>query len=347
MQTKRYELSFLAPAFMGDASQAGAWRTPPFKALLREWWRIRAASRVNYDIDKLRALENGLFGTAADSAGGDSRVSQLRMSLASWRPGALATWPPPQGGARLDVGSGRSLPADFYLGYGPLVVGGKLKAKRAIKDGEANELNLAWPDSSHFDLGLDVVLPLVDAFGTLGGRCRNGWGSLAVKEKGSQDFPCISADLLKEWRVLRPLKDCLREDWPHAIGSDVDGPLVWESIDPPFKTWRDALGVFATARLSMRRTARSMKSASFNKTQPLDAIVQPTTGRPGFGGSARIANTLRFKLFRDEAGALRTRIYHTPCRPPRQHDMQGVPLLETWQAIHAELDRNPKLERLP
>jgi CRISPR-associated protein Cmr1 len=343
MQTKRYELSFLAPAFLGDAAQAGAWRTPPFKALLREWWRIRAASRVNYDIDRLRALENGLFGTAADSAG-RACVSQLRMSLTSWRHGALAIWPQARGGAYFEGAPARSMPADRYLGYGPLSAE---KFKGAINYGEANELSLAWPDSTSLDLGLDVVLPLVDAFGTLGGRCRNGWGSLAVKEKGSQDFPCISADLLKEWRVLRPLKDCLREDWPHAIGSDGLGPLVWESIDPAFSTWRDALGVFASARLAMRRTARSMKSASFNKTQPLDAIVQPTTGRPGLGGSARIANTLRFKLFRDEAGALRTRIYHTPCRPPRQHDMQGVPLLETWQAIHAELDRNPKLERLP
>jgi hypothetical protein len=38
--TLTYRVSFTTPAFLGDAEQNGQWRTPPFKALLRQWWRV-------------------------------------------------------------------------------------------------------------------------------------------------------------------------------------------------------------------------------------------------------------------------------------------------------------------
>lgn len=40
MQTRDYTARFLTPAFLGNAGQDGQWRTPPFKHLLREWWRV-------------------------------------------------------------------------------------------------------------------------------------------------------------------------------------------------------------------------------------------------------------------------------------------------------------------
>lgn len=43
MKTFRYRLIFSTPAFLGNASQQGQWRTPPVKALLRQWWRVAVA----------------------------------------------------------------------------------------------------------------------------------------------------------------------------------------------------------------------------------------------------------------------------------------------------------------
>ena len=40
MLTRTYTLRFLTPAFLGNADQNGQWRTPPIKALLRQWWRV-------------------------------------------------------------------------------------------------------------------------------------------------------------------------------------------------------------------------------------------------------------------------------------------------------------------
>jgi hypothetical protein len=40
MKRLAYILTFLTPAFLGAAEQSGRWRTPPVKALLRQWWRV-------------------------------------------------------------------------------------------------------------------------------------------------------------------------------------------------------------------------------------------------------------------------------------------------------------------
>ena len=40
MEKLEYKVSFLTPAFLGNAGQEGQWRSPPFKALLRHWWRV-------------------------------------------------------------------------------------------------------------------------------------------------------------------------------------------------------------------------------------------------------------------------------------------------------------------
>ena len=37
-----YQLRFQNPAFLGNAQQQGQWRTPPFKALLRQRFHLDA-----------------------------------------------------------------------------------------------------------------------------------------------------------------------------------------------------------------------------------------------------------------------------------------------------------------
>ena len=80
-----YQVTFNTPAFLGNADQQAQWRTPPFKALIRQWWRVVHAPKVNYDVDALRRHEAALFGVAAD--GGDSRRSLVRFRLSPWAPG--------------------------------------------------------------------------------------------------------------------------------------------------------------------------------------------------------------------------------------------------------------------
>jgi CRISPR-associated protein Cmr1 len=64
MKTTTLALQLNSPAFLGDASQSGVWRTPPIKALLREWWRIASAQGFGYDHKAMRETEGLLFGNA-------------------------------------------------------------------------------------------------------------------------------------------------------------------------------------------------------------------------------------------------------------------------------------------
>ena len=63
-----------------------------------------------------------------------------------------------------------------------------------------------------------------------------------------------------------------------------------------------------------------------------------------WGGQARLANQLRFKLFRDTAGQLRARLYHTPHKCPLPAG--GIDELTVWQQIHIWLDQQSDLQRL-
>ena len=53
MQTYSYQLRFQTPAFLGNAQQQAQWRTPPIKALLRQWWRVAVAQEVRYDVHRV------------------------------------------------------------------------------------------------------------------------------------------------------------------------------------------------------------------------------------------------------------------------------------------------------
>ena len=66
MQQREYTVRFTTPAFPGNAEQSGQWRTPPFKALLRQWWRVAwaASNQFNVNVTEMRQAEGLLFGNA-------------------------------------------------------------------------------------------------------------------------------------------------------------------------------------------------------------------------------------------------------------------------------------------
>ena len=49
-----YQLRFQTPAFFGNAQQQGQWCTPPFKALLRQWWQVLGRNVVEIVARKVR-----------------------------------------------------------------------------------------------------------------------------------------------------------------------------------------------------------------------------------------------------------------------------------------------------
>lgn len=357
-----YRLQLASPAFLGDADQRGVWRTPPLKALIREWWRIAVAPELGYDEHKLRQREASLFGTAADDNQSDNQQSRIRLGLQDWREGSLKSWAdvnPSERGKpgtdpkvrhrEVDFGGGM-VGSQLYLGYGPLQLAKgqpapKLKDdKPALRDAEGNLLKLAFPDAHANELR--SAISLAHWFGTIGGRSRNGWGSLGWQAvEDSPALPSLNKSALQQTGSVRPLTRCLELDWPHALGNDGKGVLVWHSTQT-FANWRDAMKFLAQTKIDFRVALGFNSGENSPKVEPRHVIAYPVTKHHvgQWGRNVRLANTLRFKLHAEADGTLRALIYHTPCKPALPH--HGIDLLDTWQQVHRHLDATPQLTRL-
>lgn len=334
MARQKLRLRLLTPCFLGDADQSGAWRTPPFKALLREWWRIAAAA-PRYDHHFLREQEGELFGNAWLTSGASK--SRVRLALEHWKAGKLTAFGDDpkvkHDNVKFPVGS------QLYLGYGPMVydkISKKtaLKANPALQADEGNTLSVAWPES---EPAVEEALQLIDWFGSIGGRSRNGWGALELAADGGPlALVALASDHQLLQKVLRPLRGCLQLDWPHAIGSDTQGPLIWHSVDS-FANWSDAMRFLARTKIGFRTHLPFSGGGTHRQPQERHVLAYPVTNHQvqGWGGNTRLANQLRFKVIR-ENGRLRARIYHTPHQSPLP--MPGIDQHAVWQKLHRWLD---------
>lgn len=377
-----YQLQLASPAFLGDAEQKGVWRTPPLKALIREWWRVAVAKDLGYDHRRIKEREKALFGTAADDSRGSNQQSKVRLALAHWNKGKITDWIKDNPGADGKPGqdpkvkhkevdfAGGMVGSQLYLGYGPLLLekgNTKLKNAAALQAGEGNQLKLALPEDEQ--AALQRAITLAHWFGTIGGRSRNGWGSLLWQAEGNAALPELSRAALESSGCTRALRDCLALDWPHAIGHD-GRPLVWRSRET-FDDWREAIKFLAQIKIGFRtqdalhflngtphpNERKRNNGWQLHRTpEPRHVLAYPVTHHevalqnrrsgsdaPDWGQDGRLANTLRFKLHR-EGEALRALIYHTPCKPTLPHG--NVNLLDTWQQVHRFLDADTKLARL-
>ena len=311
MKILEYKVEFLTPAFLGNAKQRGQWRTPPFKALLRQWWRIvRFAKHGEYPcgqgwFSQMRKKEGEIFGTAEDSG---SRKSLVRIRLDGWEEGGLNQ---PRWSRELPKSNprGRQFDPMLYIGYGLLKNANQISEKRqsAIETGGCGALTLAVPESELQDTRL--TLALIHHYGTMGGRSRNGWGSIALEEDGDSLAAHLPESLSS---IIRPWKESLALEWPHAIGRDEKGPLIWQSGS--FDSWHNLMKDFGRIRKELRKIRKAPK------------------------GSQRIPNTIRFKARRDaeQPGKLKGIIFHVPC----SKDGKSNP--HTWSQIHRHLDEHTK-----
>lgn len=308
MVKQSYTVRFTTPAFLGDAEQNGAWRTPPFKALLRQWWRVAVAKDYGYDHTKLREAEGRLFGNAwLEPINGKSQFckSHVLLHLDSWGMGSLSsnTWP---SGSIEDVvttrdGRGR-VRADVYMGYGPVLPPSRRDNRPTITIRNAigpTEPTIRLHIGYKGNLKKDVMetLQLIQWFGTLGSRSRNSWGSLflepienalALPMLPQIDHPLIS-------QIGRSWRDCLKEEWPHALGIEAGKPLIW--ITEPKPDWRTVMGCLANIKVEVRHSAKTIQGPS--GIGGIHLLGYPAGGKweiRKLGKEVRLASQLRFKL---------------------------------------------------
>lgn len=352
MKILEYNVRFLTPAFLGDAQQNGRWRTPPFKALLRQWWRVvyAADQGFNVNIQTMRQEEGQLFGNAWLTKIGkegkpvaDHAKSLVRLRLDRWDQGkeTKSTWGKkdlaPQSKVRHPEVN-QPIGPTLYLGYGPLLVdrvqsgwATVLKGNAAIQAGESAKLSLAFPEN--YSSQIERAVKLMHLYGAVGGRSRNGWGSFVL-----EPAPALSNAVPR-----RNWLQALGLDWPHAIGIEKDlRPLIWRTQES-FESWLDLMRVLAIIKIGLRT------HFVFPNTSPPHATVQPrhwlsypitkhTTAQ--WGKTMRLPNSLRFKVRPDpeDPKKLIGVIFHMPCLPPSGFKPQRPAIEQTWEAVHALLD---------
>ena len=316
---------------------------------------------VGYDFSKVLAAENHLFGTASDDGVESSHRSLLRLRLSAWDDGKLKDWP--AGGQRVqhpEVGdAGRPVDAELYLGYGALEHNAQTRstqlgtskssgAKRtAIDEKSSVELRLMFPTEHEHDMR--AAMQLAGWFGTLGSRSRNGWGALNLVEIDGSSAIQLSRSTVAAY--TRPLASCLKLEWPHAIGSDGLGPLIWRTA--PLAHWRDAMRELARLKIAFRTQGAPFQNARPGAMQERHLIAYPVTNHvvTAWGNQARLANQIRFKVVKEGAQYVGA-VVHLPCRIPDELVtlLRGAAIpadLTVWQSVHRVLD-NPtnKLTRL-
>jgi CRISPR-associated protein Cmr1 len=351
---RSYRLSFNTPAFLGNAQQTAQWRTPPIKALLRQWWRVAYAAdqASGVDIARMRRAEGELFGVAADSEG-DSRRSRLRLRLSRWDAGRMTSWSGQDSDRvthpEVKNREGRVTPvgAHLYLGFGPLVFDRQqgqtaLKSGAAIQAKEDARLAIAFPAGEEA-IRLARALWLLHHYGTLGGRSRNGWGSFSLTpaDAATPSF----GDTLDAGLTL-PWIDALKRDWPQAIGTDAAGPLIWQT--EAMADWKAVMRRLAEIKIALRTQFKFNSGKNASAPESRHWLSYPVTNHSvrDWGNNARLPNSLRFKVRAQADGKLRGVIFHVPCLPPPQFSPDRAAITAVWQQVHRHLSETARLQRI-
>jgi len=350
MKTQSFQIQFHTPAFLGDADQSGRWRTPPFKAQLRQWWRVAYAAEKRFavNVGEMRDIEGRLFGHAwleSDEFMRDSkpvktsaRKSEVRIRLNRWDEGQLKSW---QSASKVKHDEVGVVDSHLYLGYGPVLLprGSReptLKANAAIQANEQAVFAIAFPDQHAATLG--YALHLMSELGAVGGRSRNGWGSYSLQ-------PLKGESLLNHAIPTQTLENCLSLDWPHAIGADHQGALIWQT--QACKDWATLMSTLADIKIKMRTQAafKFPNAKSDGQVHDRHWLSYPITShgvKDWQSKNLRLPNQLRFKVRPKDDGELVGVIFHMPHLPPA--DFKPKPeakdLLRIWQKVHSHLDNN-------
>ncbi|MBP8053243.1 MAG: hypothetical protein KAY39_00175 [Burkholderiaceae bacterium] len=367
MQTLTYQVSFNTPAFLGNAEQQAQWRTPPFKAMLRQWWRVVKAPEVGYDHHRLLTLENALFGSAGDDDEGGR--SQVQLRLSGWDAGTLAslpsmaTLPHPEVKDR-QTGQLRPIGTGVYLGFGPVTTNGM---RNAIAPSDS-PLTFKLRCPAHEADAIHKAIQLAAWFGTLGSRARNGWGSLHIEGEGILGWGDLCDSKLAEQSPLRSVADALGDrlanEWPHAVGLCADArPAVWRVVAGStvkegktafvgFDNWRLVMEKLAALKIGFRTQFKLNNGAPHNRVEDRHVLAYPVTNH-GLAGlpNARLASQMRFKVAKNKEGKYFGLITHLPCSMPtaffRDNNIavQAPPIgrqIEVWQKVHQFISQQPQ-----
>lgn len=331
-------VEFLTPTFLGGADQNAELRSAPFKNLIRQWWRV---ANGNLDIGELRTKEGILFGTVLGDD--ETTASKVRLVITPDQQFNLSTQPFQFGKTpHPEVKGGIPVENTLYLGYGPIQFGKPNPIfKQYIIPGSIANLTVSFTQKMREEM--IKTLQLIDAFGTIGSRCRNGYGSLALSVEG---VPRLNPSSV-ECQALVDIVGNNQKEYPNRFGRDNNGMLLWETNIQP--QWTSAMTLLAGTYL---RTRTEINIAGNPKCLHERHILGfPLTNHDknlpqDWERNGRMPSQLRLMVKRTQANHLVARILHLPHNLPKPWPTNLPPQQDVWRQVHQFLDRQDSFHRI-
>ena len=350
----KFDVEFVTPCFLGGADGDAEIRVAPFKNLLRRWWRI---ANGNLSPEELWKKESRLFGSTEKDPDiveenkrlpkekrkpeifGKSRVELKIYDATKCNIVNITDNPqirfPDETISHPEVD--KPMGFETYLGMGPVF--GKEYKKNYIYENSRISLSLKMPNLKDDVFYILKTLTLINLFGSIGSRSRNGWGSVLIKgisinNKNAALLPLdrIYGDM-QDWRQAFA-NDETRE-YPFYLGKDKNGILCWESIED-FSHWSDAMHFLADAYMHVRT---HFKFSEKNRLEKRHLLGYPVTHH-NVKDWERLPSQLLLKVIKINPRKYKAQIFHLPSAIPLGWDKvsAGSGQLGIWKEVHEFLD---------
>ena len=340
--TKREKAEFsvevLTPMFLGGATGDAELRAAPFKNAIRYWWRI---TQQGIPPEELRMKEQKLLGGVnSNKKTGEKAIRSLVDVTVT---GDVRTGKSEEEEhlikKKYNSEAGRKVSLAAYLGMGPVDFNGKYTKKRILPT-ETFKLSVYFPETA-----VDIIdtLSFFKAFGGIGARSRNGWGSFELKALNDSISLLNRESLFKKYGVeLASVFASDKKKYPFCLGLTDSKPLFWKIGDAA--KWQDALNIAGESYMDLRQ----QKALKFpgrkqgNNPEKRHILGYPVTNHNFLkwgGNNGRMPSQLRIIIRKNNKG-YGAYFFHLPHKIPKSWDNRLGKELDVWQSIHTYLDKN-------
>jgi len=326
------DCEIITPMFLGNASQEAELRAAPFKGLLRYWWRVAEGGKYATPTELL-AAENDLFGSPDEKTGGKSQVlvevtslSDMKARKDNFQNPGLVDHP------ECEKSKKKTNPLNYLAGMGLIhYKNGVLHDYFPAEE----KFRLTLTFSVKAECAVHATLPLLDAFGAIGSRSRNGWGCFG---RGN---PLAFAEC-----SFRNFLDAFDRDYPHCLAKDKKGLLLWHPKGKAHGSWPECMKTLAEIYIAIRagNESKGIPKLNVKAGNPPERhlLGYPVTNHPialkNWGNQGRHGSALRL-IVRKEPDGHRGYILHLPHLFSKEMWPGGKEQqIEIWQKVHDRLD---------
>ncbi len=315
--------------FLGGADQNAELRPAPFKAALRYWWRVLQGETSRKDLLK---KETALFGGVSDDAVKSRVLIHVTGSTKIDIPnmGKLKKIHHPEAEkAKCQVDGPGYLAGmghyDFKSGF----------KKRAVLPDQKFELVVRYPAVENESI--EKALVLMDRFGTVGARSRNGFGSFCFEGFNAEGVNRLPVIDFKE--ALRNT----RHPYPHCLTKNQKGVTFWKLRDPDKKDCSTLMRSLAEIYIRLRTSAFfCFKGGGPGTRHLLGYPIMHHNLKEWGGPGGRMPSQLRLMVKPDGKDTQNGFILHMAhALPDDKRWFSGLAgQEEIWSRVHQFLDEN-------